>query len=165
MIIAYGVCMNTIEISIDHERMQFEAILAFLRESYWSPNIRPEVLRNAIDHSLVVGAFDQVTSQQVGFARVVTDTATFAWICDVFVATAYRKQKIATRMIQALFTHPQIKSLRRWCLATRDAHPLYVSLGFKPVVEGRWLELKLNDADWWGHNDPAHPSSLATPQH
>jgi GNAT superfamily N-acetyltransferase len=155
--------MDTIDISIAHERMQFEAILGFLRESYWSPTIRPDVLRNAIEHSLVVGAFDANTGEQVGFARVVTDTATFAWICDVFVAAAYRKQKIATRMIQALFQHPEIKTLRRWCLATRDAQPLYRSLGFQPVVEGRWLELKLNDADWWGHNDRPVQSADAHP--
>jgi GNAT superfamily N-acetyltransferase len=144
--------MSDINISFDHQRMQIDTILAFLRESYWSPNIRKDVLENAINHSLVVGAFDSNSGMQVGFARAVTDTATFAWICDVFVAAEYRGQKIATRMIQALFKHPEIKTLRRWCLATRDAQPLYQSLGFKPVVEGRWLELRLDDSQWWGHN-------------
>ena len=137
-----------VEISFSPQRMQVDVIHRFLRESYWSPNIRRDVLENAIAHSLVVGAFDQSSGHQIGFARVVTDTATFAWLCDVYVAPSHRQQGVAQRMIEAVLKHPQIRSLRRWCLATRDAHDLYRRFGFQPVVEGRWMELRLPEATW-----------------
>ena len=137
-----------VEISLSPQRMQMDVIHALLREAYWSPRIRRDVLENAIAHSLVVGAFEQPGGRQVGFARAVTDTATFAWLCDVIVAPTHRRQGIARRMIEALMKHPQITTLRRWCLATRDAHDVYRPLGFQPVIEGNWMELRMPQSTW-----------------
>jgi GNAT superfamily N-acetyltransferase len=106
------------------------------------------VVERAISNSIVANAFDAATGQQIGFARAVTDRATFAWLCDVVVDERYRKQGIATAMVRSLLAHPDLQTLRRWCLATRDAHGVYAPLGFTPVDPGRWMELKLDPARW-----------------
>ena len=80
------------------------------------------------------------TAVQVGYMRVISDKATFAWICDVFVAEAHRGQKIAGAMVRFAQAHPDHKGLRRWVLATRDAHPVYAGVGFTPLPEpARWM--------------------------
>jgi GNAT superfamily N-acetyltransferase len=138
----------TIEISFEPQRMQIDVIHGFLRESYWSRGVRRDVLEKAIANSLVVGAFDQATGKQVGFARVVTDYASFAWLCDVFVVSSHEGNGIAKRMLKALIEHEKLQTLRRWCLATRDAHDLYKQFGFQPVDENRWLEKRLPVQVW-----------------
>ncbi|MCI0362453.1 MAG: GNAT family N-acetyltransferase [Phycisphaerales bacterium] len=136
----------SIEISFLPERMQIDVIHGFLRESYWSPGIRREVLERAIANSLVVGAFDG--GKQIGFARVVTDYASFAWLCDVFVIPAYERKGIAKRMLRALLDHQRLQTVRRWCLATKDAHRLYEQFGFEPVDAKRWMEKRLPVTAW-----------------
>ena len=131
--------------------MDLDAVHAMLAKSYWSARIRREVVERALANSLVVGAFaldDRGARTQVGVARAVTDFATFAWLCDVYVEEAHRGRGLSKRMIEMLFDSPELRTLRRWCLATRDAHGLYERYGFVPVEAGRWIERK-NPASAW----------------
>lgn len=138
----------SIEYSMDPAHMHLDAVHGFLASSYWSPGIKRSVVANAIRHSVVIGAFEQVRGRQVGFARVITDFSTFAYLCDVFVDAAYRGQGISKRMVMDLLAHPRLQTVRRFLLATRDAHDLYKRFGFVPVPEGRWME-KANPPERW----------------
>jgi len=140
--------MSDYEISFDPARVQLDRVHVALASSYWSPGIRREVLAKAIQHSLVVGAFARTTGEQVAFARVVTDVATFAWLCDVYVDEAHRGRGLSTRLVAMLVEHPELQTLRRWCLATRDAHGLYERFGFEPVPAERWMEKRLPAIAW-----------------
>ncbi|MCB9845309.1 MAG: GNAT family N-acetyltransferase [Phycisphaeraceae bacterium] len=124
------------------------AIHAFLRTAHWSQGVRRDVVERAIAHSEVAGAFETASGAQVGFARVVTDYATFAWLCDVFVAEPHRARGLALGMIRALEALPCLHGLRRWCLATRDAHGLYQRLGYQPVDPDRWM-VRLSPPHTW----------------
>ncbi len=121
-------------VSTDKSRLQFDVICRYLSEqSYWAEGRTPEVVRTSIDNSLCYGAY--IGSDQVGFARVVTDYATFAWICDVFVLESARGRGIGKRMVEDIVFHPQLINLRRMMLATRDAHMLYRNYaGFQPLA-------------------------------
>jgi ribosomal protein S18 acetylase RimI-like enzyme len=121
------------------ERIDFERVHRWLSDTYWSPGIsREKVERAARNSSLVVGAYRGGT--QVGYLRVVSDRTAFAYLCDVYVDEAYRGQGIARRMVRYALEHPEYQGLRRWLLATRDAHEVYRGLGFEllPLPE-RWM--------------------------
>jgi GNAT superfamily N-acetyltransferase len=119
-------------ISTDRSRLDVEAVHRFLStESYWSPGIPLEVVRRAIEHSLPFGVYRG--GQQVGFARVVTDFTTFAYLADVFILESQRGQGLSKWLMEAILSHPDLQGLRRWMLATRDAHGLYAQHGFKPL--------------------------------
>ncbi len=135
------------ELSMDHTRMDVDAILALLRTSYWCAAIRREVLERAIKNSIVIGAFDP-NGKQIAFARVVTDRATFAWLCDVIVNESWRGKGVGRAMVRTLIAHPELQTLRRWCLATKDAQGVYEPLGFEPVATGRWFEKRLDPSVW-----------------
>lgn len=122
-------------LSFDASDMQVDAIHAFLAQSYWAENIARAVVERAIAGSLCVGTFAP-SGEQVGFARVVTDRATFAYLADVYVLEAHRGHGLAVRMVKALHDHPDLQGLRRWMLATSDAHGLYAALGWTPVEDG-----------------------------
>lgn len=136
------------ELSFDASRMDIDVVHGYLRKSYWSQDIRRDVVEAAIRGSIVLGAFDLRSGVQVAFARAVTDRATFAWLCDVFVLEEHRGAGLSKRMVEAMLAHPDLTTLRRWCLATRDAHTLYTRFDFVPVPEGRWLERKSPVAAW-----------------
>jgi GNAT superfamily N-acetyltransferase len=121
---------------------------ALLRQTHWSPNIRREVVEVALRNSLVVVAIESATGATVGVARVVTDYATFAWLCDVFVSPPHRARGLSKRMIRAVEADPRLGTLRRWCLATRDAHGLYEQFGYGPVRPGAWMEKKPPTTNW-----------------
>ena len=122
----------SVEISADRARMDIAVIHAFLsQDSYWAKNVPREVVQRAIEHSLCVGAFDD--GAQVGFARAITDYATFAYIADVFVLPSHRGRGIAKEIMDAIVNHPELRGLRRWHLVTRDAHALYAQYGFTAV--------------------------------
>ena len=122
----------TISVTSDRARMDVDAIHAFLsNEAYWSKNIPREVVERAVTHSLCFGAFDG--DAQVGFARVITDYATFAYLADVFVLESHRGRGIGKQLMNAIANHPELQGLRRWHLVTRDAHALYAQFGFKPI--------------------------------
>jgi GNAT superfamily N-acetyltransferase len=120
------------EIDDDVSRLDFARLHDWLTNSYWSPGItRERVERAATGSSLVVGAY--FNDLHVGYLRVVSDRATFAWIADVFVDPDHRGRGIATAMLQFTLEHPQHQNLRRWLLATRDAHDVYAKCGFEPL--------------------------------
>jgi ribosomal protein S18 acetylase RimI-like enzyme len=121
------------EISSDASRFDIDAIHAYLHRSYWSPGIPRDVVERAIRHSLCFGAYECATGAQVGFTRVVTDHATFAYLCDVYVLEAHRGQGLGKSMMRAAAGHPALAGARRVMLATRDAHGLYRQFGFRDV--------------------------------
>jgi len=129
-----------ITISIDPARQDLDAIHRMLAGTYWSPGIHRDVVAEALRNSITAVAIDDATGATVGLARVVTDRATFAWLCDVFVDERFRGQGIAKRMLEELEQHPSLEGVRRWCLATRDAHGLYEKFGYRPVPADRWME-------------------------
>jgi GNAT superfamily N-acetyltransferase len=116
-------------------------IQRFLSEqSYWAPGIPRHVVERSLKNSLCFGLFHE--SQQIGFARLVTDRATFAWLADVFVIEAFRSQGLGKWMTESLLRHPDLQGLRRILLGTRDAHGLYAQFGFMPLAEpSRFLEI------------------------
>ena len=121
-------------LSFDPSDMQVGAIHAFLAQSYWAENISSATVERAIAGSLCVGTFAP-GGEQVGFARVVTDRATFAYLADVYVLAAHRGHGLAARMVTALHDHPDLQGLRRWMLATSDAHGLYAALGWTAIED------------------------------
>lgn len=134
--------VNTYEISTDPGRLQLDAIHAYLARSYWSPGVPREVVERAISHSLCFGLY-LGSGEQVGFARVVTDRATFAYLADVYVLEAHRGQGLSKRLVATIQAHPQLQGLRRFMLATADAHGLYAQFGFKPLVApDRMMEIR-----------------------
>lgn len=128
------------EISTDRQRLDREMIHDFLsRESYWAQGRSLEVVNRGIENSLNFGIYRG--PQQIGFARVVTDYATFAWLADVFVLGEYRGQSLGKWLIEVIVAHPRLQGFRRWALATKDAHELYRNFGFNELVRPeRWME-------------------------
>ena len=124
--------VNTYDISTDPSRLQLAAIHAYLTRSYWSPGVPEDVVARAIAHSLCFGIY--LGDAQVGFARVVTDKASFAYLSDVYVLEEHRRQGLSKRLVEAIQAHPDLQGLRRFMLATRDAHGLYAQFGFTPVA-------------------------------
>lgn len=121
-------------ISFDPARVDRDRVHRWLsREAYWSIGIDRRVFDRALDHSLPASAF--AGEVQVAFARIVTDRATFAWLCDVYVDAAHRGRGLGTRLIAAIVEHPELQGLRRWALRTRDAHPLYERFGFTALAD------------------------------
>lgn len=135
-----------IEISTDHERLDVDLIHRFLStESYWAQNRTFEQTNTAIENSLGFGAF--LDGRMVGFARVISDFATFAYVGDVFVLDEFRGHGIGKLLMQNMISHPRLQGLRRWLLATRDAHSLYAQFGFEPLRRPeRWMERPAPDA-------------------
>jgi len=123
--------MSAYEISTDPARLDIDAIHAFLTQSYWSPGIPRATVARAIANSLCFGVFWQ--GRQVGFARMVTDKTTFAYLCDVYVLEAQRGRGVSKQMMDHIMKHPDLQGLRRMMLATRDAHGLYAQFGFTPL--------------------------------
>jgi len=117
-----------IEIDTDKARLDFALIHDFLARSHWASGIPAEVLRRAVDNSLCFGVYRG--GAQIGFARVVTDHATFAYLTDVFVLEPYRNEGIGRQLIAAIDAHPDLQGLRRWLLVTRNAQNLYRRCGF-----------------------------------
>ncbi|MDE2125551.1 MAG: GNAT family N-acetyltransferase [Armatimonadetes bacterium] len=123
----------------DASRIDFDRVHAWLTAAYWSPGVsRERVERAAAGSSLLVGAY--FGGVQAGYLRVVSDRATFAWICDVWVDKPHRQQGLARAMVRFALDHPEHKGLRRWVLATRDAHRVYAACGFEPLPSPeRWM--------------------------
>lgn len=111
-----------------------DTIHAVLRETYWSPDIPREVVTRACANSMCAVARDDA-GKLVGFARLVTDKATFAWLCDVIVLPGKQGKGLGRALVQTFQRHPELQGLRRWLLGTKDAHGVYAPLGFTPVQE------------------------------
>jgi GNAT superfamily N-acetyltransferase len=127
-------------ISTDRSRLDVELIHEYLSNTaYWATGRSLEVVQRSIENSLSFGIYKG--EDQVGFARVVTDYATFAWIADVFVLPAHRGRGLSKRMMEVMLSHPQLQGFRRWVLSTKDAHTLYERFGFiKLHRPERWME-------------------------
>jgi len=127
------------EITTDPARVDREAVHAFLAQSYWARDIPREVVDRSIDHSLPFSVWSP--QAQVGFARVVSDRSTFAYVGDVFVLPEHRGRGLSVWLMQTIVAHPDLQGLRRWSLLTRDAHGLYEKVGFRPLAHpSRWME-------------------------
>jgi GNAT superfamily N-acetyltransferase len=130
------------EISTDRSRLDLRAIHAYLARSYWSPQIPLEIVERAVHNSLCFGVYETLRGSQVGFTRVVTDHATFAYLCDVYVLEEHRGRGLSKLMMRAVMAHPALAGARRVMLATRDAHGLYRQSGFAVAgVAGNLMEI------------------------
>ena len=120
-------------ISTNKTRLDVSAIHAYLTRSYWSPGIPRAVVEKAIAGSLCFGLFSR-QGNQVGFARAITDGATFAYLADVYVLEEHRGKGLGKWIVETILAHPSLQGLRRILLATRDAHELYAQFGFEPLA-------------------------------
>lgn len=139
--------MGQYVVSSDSKHVDRELVWRFLHdEAYWSLGVPREIVERAIDASICFSAFGgepETGAAQVGFARVVTDKATFAWLCDVFVLPDHRGKGVAKQLMDAVMSHPELQGLRNVMLATRDAHGLYARYGFTPLAEpARWMAIR-----------------------
>jgi GNAT superfamily N-acetyltransferase len=127
-------------ISDDRARLDITLIHKFLAtESYWAQGRAVETVQRSVDNSLPFGVYRG--EEQIGFARVVTDYATFAWLADVFMVAEFRGRGLAKWLIEVILSHPELQGFRRWVLATKDAHELYRHFGFRELHRPeRWME-------------------------
>lgn len=131
--------MQGYEVSTDTRRLDLNAIHAFLTQSYWALGVPRATVAKAVQNSVCVGVY--LGHEQVGFARAVTDKATFAYLADVYVLESHRGHGLSRRMMEALTAHPELQGLRRMLLVTRDAHGLYEKFGFQPLAApARFME-------------------------
>jgi GNAT superfamily N-acetyltransferase len=138
---------NGFEVSTDRARLDLPVIHGFLREAYWSEGVPIEIVERSIEHSLPFGLYDAYGAQ-AGFARVVSDRAVFAYLGDVFVLPRYRGQGLGVALVECVLAHPELQGLRRWHLATADAHELYRRFGFaESAAPGRHMFLDRAPAD------------------
>lgn len=143
-------------VSTDRSRLDLDVIHGFLTNCYWSKGIPREIVARAIEHSLCFGVYDvgggksplspnaagNGAPRQVGFARVITDFATYAYIADVFVLETHRGHGLGKSLMQCITEHPMLQGLRRWSLSTLDAHGLYAQFGFTPPkFPDRYMEI------------------------
>lgn len=128
-------------ISTSRERLSLEVVHGFLTNCYWAKGISRDVVARSIEHSLCFGIYED-SGTQVGFARVVSDFATVAYLGDVFVLESHRGRGLSKWLMECMVQHPALQNLRRWILLTRDAHGLYSQFGFTPVkAPERYMEL------------------------
>lgn len=125
--------MEGYRISSEYTDMDLSVIHEYISNSYWAKNIPFETMKKAVQNSLCFGVFTE-SGDQIGFARMVTDSATFAYLADVFILDEHRGKGLSKRLMQQILAHPQLQGLRRMALATRDAHGLYEQFGFKVLA-------------------------------
>jgi GNAT superfamily N-acetyltransferase len=125
-------------ISTDPNKLDVDAIADMLTRAYWAKGRTHDMIARYIQHSLTFGVYDG--ARQIGLARVVSDYTTFAWLCDVFIHEDYRGHGIGKWLIETVHSHPDLQGLRRWMLATRDAHGLYEQFGWTLIDHPeRWM--------------------------
>ena len=120
-------------ISTDPARLDIDVVHDFLSHSYWAKGVPRDIVERSIAGALAFGLYHG--SRQIGFARVISDYATFAYLADVFILPEYRGHQLGVWLIETVMAHPDLQGLRRWCLATRDAHGLYAKFGFTALGE------------------------------
>ncbi len=146
-------------VSTDNERLEINTVHDFLaNHSYWAQGRSIDTVRQALDNSFNFGLY--LNKKQIGFARVVTDYATFAWIADVFVLPEHRGQGLSKWLMELILSHPDLQGFRRWVLATKDAHTLYERFGFIPLHRPeRWMERPdpnmRESPDYWKRDNSA----------
>lgn len=130
----YENARNGFRISTDKQLLDIATIFRYLsEESYWAKDIAKNIVERSIEHSLCFGVYEG--TRQIGFARVITDQATFAYLADVFILPEWRGQGLSKWLMEAILAHPGLQGLRRWLLATMDAHGLYTQFGFTQLTE------------------------------
>ena len=129
--------MNEYQIRSDKSSMDINAIHSYLSRSYWAKNVPKTIVNKAIQNSLCFGVFYHTT--QVGFARLITDSATFAYLADVYILEEHRGKGLSKKLLEAIIKHPELQGLRRMMLATADAHTLYEKFGFKSLASPQKL--------------------------
>jgi GNAT superfamily N-acetyltransferase len=138
-------------ISTDQTRLDAALVHHYLsRDSYWARGVPFEVVQRAIQNSLCFGLYEQ--DRQIGFARVVTDAATFGYLADVFIVSSHRGRGLGKQLIAAVMAHPDLQGLRRFMLATRDAHGLYRQFGFTEPRNPQVL-MERHDPDIYHRSD------------
>lgn len=142
----YEVRRGEYVVSDDRSLLDIAAIHAFLSEqSYWAGGISKRRLETALDNSIPFGLFEG--GRQIGFARAITDRATFAYLADVYISETHRGLGLSSLLLEAVLGHPEVQHLRRWMLGTKDAHNLYSRFGFVALEEPqRWMEFSDPDA-------------------
>ena len=138
----YEIHENGLLISDDPALLDRALIFDFLRNhSYWAQEVTREIVDRSVENSLCFGVY--LDGKQIGFARVVTDFATFAWLADVFIVAEQRGRGFSKKLVAAVRAHPRLQGLRRFMLGTRDAHGLYAQFGFKPLAHPeRFMEIR-----------------------
>lgn len=128
-------------ISTEKEKLDIDSIHEFLsKKAYWSLNIPKEVVVRAIEHSLCFGVYHNQT--QLGFARIISDFSTIAYLGDVYILEAYRGKGLSKWLVETIMAHPKLQGLRRWILLTGDAHGLYRQFGWTDIADpSKWMEL------------------------
>ena len=138
-------CKGDYTISTDRSRLDVALIHEFLScRSYWAQGISRGAVERAISHSLCFGVFEG--DHQVGFARVITDYAALAYLADVFILEPYRARGLGKWLVECIVSHPELQGLRRWMLATQDAHGLYARYGFEPLTSPERYMVATNPA-------------------
>ena len=143
-------------ISTDDARLDLNVIHDYLsNSSYWATGRSVETIKRSIENSLTFGLYKG--EHQIGFARIVTDYATFAWVADVFVLDSFRGQGLGTWLMEVILSHPELQGFRRWTLSTKDAHELYRKFGFTELMRPeRWMERHdpqtQERPDYWADN-------------
>ena len=134
-----------ITISTDKTKLDLNTIHTYLsKESYWAKNIPIETVKRSIENSICFGVYDD--EAQIGFARIISDQATFAYLADVFILTNYRGKGLSKQLMEYIIAFPQLQGLRRWVLATSDAHGLYKQFGFTMLGSpDSFMEIKANN--------------------
>jgi N-acetylglutamate synthase-like GNAT family acetyltransferase len=140
-------------VTTDPTRLDHDFIHGYLVRSYWSEGIPREVVERALSNSRCFGVYEG--EKQVGFARVISDFATFAYLADVFILESHRARGLSKFLMECILQDPELQGLRRWTLATRDAHGLYERFGFKPLANpDRFMEI---------HNPDVYKKSAGSP--
>jgi len=124
--------INGYRISSIKDEIDFSVVYKFISTSNWANGISASTLKKAIQNSLCFNVFTS-SNEQVGFARVVTDFATYAYLCDVFIIEAHRRKGLSKWLVKEIVAHPELQDLRRFTLVTKDAHNLYAQFGFKSI--------------------------------
>ncbi|MEI6411780.1 MAG: GNAT family N-acetyltransferase, partial [Bacteroidota bacterium] len=132
---------DAFQLSTDPAKLDLKVIHNYLsNESYWAKNIPFETVKSAVENSLNFGLYYQ--DRQIGYARIVSDYTSMAYLADVFILEAFRGQGLSKWLMETIMQHPNLQGLRRWILLTRDAHELYKRFGWQPIaIPDRWMEV------------------------
>ena len=135
----YEVREGDILVSCDGRKLDLDRVHAFLTASYWAEGVSRKTVERSIENSIPFGVY--CDGEQAGFARVISDLASYAYLADVYIDEAFRGRGLAKLLIRAVMAHPELQGLRRWILGTRDAHGLYRQFGFTELQRPeRWME-------------------------
>jgi GNAT superfamily N-acetyltransferase len=138
--------MGSFMVSTDKSRLDLKAIHGFLKDTYWAKDISFEAVRKSIRESLCFGVYKE--DELVGFARVITDHVAFAYLVDLFILETHRGRGLAKWLLECILSNPELRDVRMWLLATRDAHALYKKFGFKPLTHPeRFMRLSKTDVN------------------